>query len=64
MHSGGLRNPCSHICTGELKYLAVRSVCITSGGTLGFRATPVEKHYFIHKAAAISNAGNRGRENF
>ena len=35
MHPSGSRNPCSHVCIGELKYTVVRSICITSGGTPG-----------------------------
>ena len=46
MNSSGPRNPSSHICIGELKYTVVRSICITSSGTLGFRGPPVEKHCF------------------
>ena len=33
MNSRGLRNPCSHICTGELKYTVDRSISRTSGGS-------------------------------
>ena len=35
MHSSDSRNPCSHICTGELKYTVVRIMCTTSGGAPG-----------------------------
>ena len=33
MYPRGSRNPCSHICTGELKFTVDRSICVTSGGT-------------------------------
>ena len=37
MHSSDFRNPCSHIYTGELKYMGDRSIFITSGGTASLR---------------------------
>ena len=35
LYSSGMKNPFSHICTGELKYTVDPSICITSGGTPG-----------------------------
>ena len=32
MYSSGSRNPCSHICSGELKLTVDRSIFITFGG--------------------------------
>ena len=32
-HSSGSRNPCSHVCTGELYITVHDSICVTSGGT-------------------------------
>ena len=34
MHFSGSRSPCSHICTGDLKYNINRSIFVTSGRTL------------------------------
>ena len=41
MYSNCSSDPYSLMCTGTLKYTGGRSVCITSGGTLGCRGTPV-----------------------
>ena len=35
MHSSGMRNPFSHVCTGGSNYTVIHSICISSGGTPG-----------------------------
>ena len=58
MHSSSSRNTCSHIHTGDIKYTVDRTICITSGGTLGFRGTTVENHCSRERATLVEKHFN------
>ena len=69
MHSSCLRNPCSHICTGELKYTVVRSICTTSGpwivlaepwrsGEIRLKSTVLERGEFKGRRGGLQQASH------